>query len=675
MSHSINFLHSVEPHEVHRPHERRRRVGVALWALALVFVVWGIVMMVSAGSVVSAALDGRDAVERAKIAAQSLDFATTQHELEQATEAFNRADEAFTWIEPVIVLPWVGTQVRAAQQMIEAGRDVTEALLLVASLGDELIRLTGLSGEQIQAMREGVESSLRFDELPSETKRAILLRLATAGPDMELVAARIAIVRSELSEISREGVMGPILQALDPIQQRLEEAQQLLHSFAVAAKLLPSFAGLDRERAYLVLLLNNAELRPGGGFIGTYGVLRVENGDIKTLVTQDSYALDRATTPNASLIPPEPLARYNEASEWWFRDSNWSPDFAVSAQQALRLFAEETAGIPPEQRDVTMEPVTFDGVIGLTPTFLSGLLALTGSIEAGGQTFTAENILDTLEYQVEIGYVGQGIPEAQRKEIIADLVNALKAKAFALPLERLSDVATLFVNGFETKQVGLYSQDTSIEEVLTDVGWGGRVTAPEETDVQLVVDANLASLKTDPKVERTIGYKVYRNNSGQFIGRTTITYNHMGSFDWKTTRYRTYTRLYAPEGTRFVRSEGCLQNDALKNPSGKGAEPQTGTELGLAWVGCFTSIEPGKTGTLSFDYELAPSVVEMIQDGSYRLLVEKQMGAAAHALTLHLDFDKTVTTVSPSEDAGRWGDDTYELSTKLDQDLLFEVGL
>ncbi len=675
MSHSANFLHQIEPSEIHRPHARRRRVAFGVWMVGSVVVVWLAVVAVSVGQVVAAVLDGRDAIERAKEAAQAFDFGSTQDELVIATSAFDRADRAFVWTRPMAVLPWVGTQVVAAQQIIQAGRDVTEALELVASLGDELIGLTGLSEEQIQAMSEGVEPSLRFDEFPAETKRAILLRLSAAGPDMELVAARIAIVRAELSDISREGVVGPILDALDPIDQRLAEAQSLLHSFAIAAKLLPSFAGLDQERAYLVLLLNNAELRPGGGFIGSYGILRVQDGDIKTLLTQDSYALDRATIRDTSLTPPDPLARYNAATEWWFRDSNWSADFAVSAQQALRLYSAEVERVPVEVRDASMQTTTFGGVIGLTPTFLSQLLLLTGSVDAGGQTFTAENVLDRLEYQVEIGYQGQGIPETQRKEIIADLVNGLKAKLFALPFEQLSLLADAFVLGFETKQIALYSQDQSIEDVLTTVGWGGRVIDPEESDFQFVVDANLASLKSDPVVRRSITYDIYRNNSGQYIGRTSIRYDHTGSFDWKTTRYRTYTRLYAPHGTRFVRAEGCLQDDALKNPSAKSAEPQVGEELGLSWVGCFTSVEPGESQTLVFEYELAPSVVSAIKSGVYKLHIQKQMGAAAHALTLKLDFDKTVSTAVPSEDSGKWGDGTYELSTKLDQDLEFEVGL
>ena len=37
----------------------------------------------------------------------------------------------------------------------------------------------------------------------------------------------------------------------------------------------------NQERAYLVLLQNSAELRPGGGFLGQYAIIKIKNGKIE----------------------------------------------------------------------------------------------------------------------------------------------------------------------------------------------------------------------------------------------------------------------------------------------------------------------------------------------------------------------------------------------------------
>ncbi|OGM00017.1 hypothetical protein A2501_03645 [Candidatus Uhrbacteria bacterium RIFOXYC12_FULL_57_11] len=448
-----------------------------------------------------------------------------------------------------------------------------------------------------------------------------------------------------------------------------------MNTLSVAAELLPEFAGLGQERTHLLLFLNNTELRPGGGFIGTFGILKTKDGDIVKLETRDSYAFDSRVDPVISGPIPSPLARYNAATAWYFRDANWSPDFSESAQSAIRLYGLETKVLSPEARvDLGISEETFDGVIGLTPTFLSSVMGITGPITIGGQTFTADNVTDKIEYQVEVGYEGQGIPEAQRKEVIADLVNAIKSYVFSLPLSEWSRLIDVVDSGISEKQLVLMSVDTSTQDMIGRVGWGGTVV-PGNGDAQMLVDASMASLKTDPKVSRAIRYEIFQNTSGQYVGRTTVRYTHTGSFDWKTTRYRTYARLYVPEGSELIRVEGSMLDDKLHNPTGAAAFVDVTNELGMTSFGTFISIEPGESRTLIFEFALADSVVEDIQNGSYDLRYLKQIGTQNHELTLDLDFDKNVTDASIPEDSGEWGDDTYRLNTKLDQDLEFTVEL
>ncbi|MEK7102387.1 MAG: DUF4012 domain-containing protein, partial [Patescibacteria group bacterium] len=53
-----------------------------------------------------------------------------------------------------------------------------------------------------------------------------------------------------------------------------------------APSLMSYLLGFDEERTFLVLLLNNTELRPGGGFIGTYAVATIRNGQLKDLFVE-----------------------------------------------------------------------------------------------------------------------------------------------------------------------------------------------------------------------------------------------------------------------------------------------------------------------------------------------------------------------------------------------------
>ena len=170
-------------------------------------------------------------------------------------------------------------------------------------------------------------------------------------------------------------------------------------------------------------------------------------------------------------------------------------------------------------------------------------------------------------------------------------------------------------------------------------------------------------------------YELFKNTSGELIGRTTITYKHNGNFDWKTTRYRTYTRLYTPLGSQFIRATGSLKNDLSQNAKGETGAVDVSQELGMTVFGTFTSVEPGTTHQLVFEYKIADAVKQSIANGTYDLTFMKQNGAQNNKLTLDLNFGKNVLHAVPAEDANQWGDASYRLNTVLDQDKEFVIGL
>ncbi|MGH7246431.1 MAG: DUF4012 domain-containing protein, partial [Candidatus Levyibacteriota bacterium] len=63
-------------------------------------------------------------------------------------------------------------------------------------------------------------------------------------------------------------------------QKNLSDLQNVLGLLTNTIDVYPSVFGFDKKKTYLVLLQNNMELRPGGGFIGSYAVVSVDKGKI-----------------------------------------------------------------------------------------------------------------------------------------------------------------------------------------------------------------------------------------------------------------------------------------------------------------------------------------------------------------------------------------------------------
>ncbi len=396
-----------------------------------------------------------------------------------------------------------------------------------------------------------------------------------------------------------------------------------------AVSLMPNFLGYDKPRTYLVLFLNNAEIRPGGGFIGSYALVKIDKGRLAFFATSGSENLDWAASDDFKVEPPEALKKYLYLTNWYFRDANWSPDFPESSRAALWFYRFEGG----------QDGSKIDGVIGLTPRVVEELAKITGPVTVANKVFNAENIIDELQYQVEVGFLKDDTPRAERKELVGDLGRELLKKVADLPPWKWAGIYSMAQKMFGEKQLMIWSANDAMEAALVKQGWAGEIKKVAG-DFLMVVDANLSALKTDPKVDRFIRYEI-KPEGARLKARATIAYNHHGQFDWKTTRYRTYTRVYVPFGSELISSSGFVENDKIKSKGKIEPVPAKVTEeLGQTVFGGFIAVEPGEKETLILEYYLPEKIVQQAARGLYTLFVQKQLGSAAYKLTVEANFGK-----------------------------------
>jgi hypothetical protein len=298
------------------------------------------------------------------------------------------------------------------------------------------------------------------------------------------------------------------------------------------------------------------------------------------------------------------------------------------------------------------------------------LIALTGPIDVNGITFTSENFIETLQYQVEQGFYRQGISEAERKEIIGVLSSKLLDRVLELPSDRWPDLWETFQKDINAKHILMYLKDKGIQQTIIDQGWGGDIRA-FDGDYLHVVDSNMASLKSDPGVIRTIKYNVEKNPDNEYLATVKIHYDNQGTFNWKSTRYRTYTRVYVPEGSELIESGGVMENDKLHG--GKPGEVEITNEFGKTVFGGFISIEPQEQGELTYTYRLPEMITEMIDNGQYQLFVQKQSGTATYDLAVSLNFVEKIDEFEPIDKGQQDGQNIVTFLTDLGQDREFSI--
>jgi hypothetical protein len=218
------------------------------------------------------------------------------------------------------------------------------------------------------------------------------------------------------------------------------------------------------------------------------------------------------------------------------------------------------------------------------------------------------------------------------------------------------------------KQVVFFARNSDEQNILVGKDWAGKMKF-NSGDFLLWADANLGALKTDASIVRELSYMIYPTSSDKFLATVKMKYIHQGKFDWRTSRYRDYARVFVPVGSRLIKSTGTMEAEKSTKPGVIGS----GIENGYQWFGGFIAVEPGHTSELSFSYYLPENITAAIKNGEYNLLTQKQIGTNNVKLTLKLDFGKKLVSATPGENPIKHGDNLYELLTDLKEDREFKV--
>jgi hypothetical protein len=370
------------------------------------------------------------------------------------------------------------------------------------------------------------------------------------------------------------------------------------------------------EKTFLILFQNDLELRPGGGFIGSFGILKVRDGHGTHFAVHDTGNFD-GRIPD-TVLPPYPMKETLGIPSWKFRDSNYAPDFATNAKQAEDFYH---MGQGAEQ---------FDGIVGITTDVLSSFLSVTGPIEIEGfpGTYGADNAVIDLERQVEQDYVKQGIAFGERKSVMGILGSEIIGRVKAMPLSQKYDLFRALLVDLHKKNIQIMLRDESLQDAVVAAGWDGAFDAQWKDDYLFLVDANLNSFKSDYFVKRSYDYTVDLTKETP-EATLAVTYDHTAQArDWLTKDYQTFLRVYVPKGSYLTSITG-------------NSKPQVyGEFMGKKYFGVLMQVPIASKKTVTFQYALPKD----IERDWYDLEIQKQPGldgVPVHVTTIAKDGTKT----------------------------------
>lgn len=377
----------------------------------------------------------------------------------------------------------------------------------------------------------------------------------------------------------------------------------ILGSFRFLLFKAPGLTGFPfGNRTYIVLFQNNYELRPTGGFISTYGVLRFSHGVYGGIEFHDVYG---EIDEHEFVEPPLILSTLLEGEGYQghsFRDANYNPDFSLAKNDLIEFYNL----VYPEER--------IDGVIAADFQFLEEFVGLYEPVTVDGYELTEENLFETLS--TVVSDIDRHDEEAleNRKNITSPLVKSLISKSI-WPW-RVPRVLDLMERNFDQKHLLASFTRKRVEKAFLKRGWNGSLPESSYGDFLAVNDANYGGMKSNRYLTRDVKYELDVSDAVDVLGNplvtatVTVTLSHEGI--WNTPLsgpYTGYLRTMIPLGSDLIEASDILDE----------------TESTRS-IGELVTLDPGESVTYSYRYELPEYVW---QDGEYVLHLHKQAGTHA----------------------------------------------
>jgi len=610
-------------------------------------------------SVIASASSGYEDLMKGGKQAQNADFQGAEQNFTDAAKSFNDATSSISFLQTH------SDSFFAKEKTIISIQALLSAAKNIASAGQDFSR--GIqSMEKLPELFIDANTHLKENEKEAKVAPSLTEKLKEDLSYIQKAKEEIDAAGEQLAEISPEVIPVNLRSKLTDAQDKVTKLQQVLDA---AEEKIPAILDLLGDRyphSYLILLQNDTEARPTGGFIGSVLLVDVNDGYITKFEFKDVYDFDGQL--KEEIKAPEDISSITKY--WRMRDSNYSPDFTISAEKAAWFLQKEKGP-------------SVDTVIALNQSFVGRLLGITGPVTVDGlqSELNKDNYQLILSYIVESKLTGADSP----KTVINSFIKSFQKKLFTSS-DVWKKVLAEFVRGFREKSILMYSKHRDVQNLFDEFGLSGRVTPTEKTDDYLdVIVTSIGGNKSDLYIKQDIEHDTNISPTGSIVDEIQITRRHTWNADvlrnWQEQMHKfgfgemsdgiknilgrgnnkAMMKVYVPAGSVLLETDGITK---------EAVETKYDQEIQKTYFMYPQNVEPGTEKKVTLRYQL-PNSLSMYPADTYRLTIQRQPGLTVSNLIKKVIFKPGFRSYAsyPKEDfkANDYGTLYYE--GKLEKDL------
>ena len=482
---------------------------------------------------------------------------------------------------------------------VEAGREMA---VLVTPFADA----AGLKVKEDQKVKEtGLAEAL-------STWISVMPQVAN---DLDKVIIKLDNVGEELSKVdanrypkSFRGIA--IRDSIESAQRNLSSLSENAPDIKTALNTIPGVLGVNTGiKRYMIIMQNNKEQRPTGGFMTNYATFKIRNALLDSdFTSKDMYSIDNTLDIIDKTYdfpdPPAAYIKYLKVERLYARDANYHPDFPMSMDKFLSLY--NLAG-----RISPIDIKSVDGIFTIDTDVISEMLGVTGPVTVNGFTYNSDNVVLELEKLASLALREQ----VGRKRVLGYLMGAMLQNVFESEKNLWPKLIDKAVNLMMRKHVLVYLLDPKAQALVEKYNLAGRVADPVDGDYDYFVSTNLGGDKTSGFIKKDYEH-ILSKEGDKWVKTVKVKYTYVQpESEWIpfVTVYRDWFRLYVPSGAQLISVDGSEDGSSTEQLSERNKTYFTG----------YLTLAPYNTKEVVIKYYL-PATVKI--DGTYNLLIQKQPG-------------------------------------------------
>ena len=426
--------------------------------------------------------------------------------------------------------PFAGKYVKSVNTLVSVAEDASDNILKPA--------LDVMDEYPLEGLKVG-------DGFSVSTINAYLNLLEDIEPRIESITTKMQTVKLPLGKTE---MLSEYTQMLTKLTAAYKENGEYLPLFR-------AFLGDGSDKLYLLAAQNSAEIRASGGFPGSMGTIRIEDGVLTIDDFKTVYDMISVNPPTEAHITDTEYLLFSGSLDY-ARDACYIPDFErVGEIWALAYESKNDEHI--------------DGVISLTPVIIQKVLAYTGAVTlSDGTELNGDNATQMLQKDLYYKYLSSN--SSYKISNANDYVDSLFAETAKIvmgklvddfDINRIADYSKIFTDGGKDRTILMWMEDETAESYVKAAGCSGALNDdPSNPEAGVFFSgANGSKLGWFVSLDTQIGDDVTINDDGSRTYDVTVTVSNditrddmyragnyiIGNYNGQV---ESYLHLFAPAG-------------------------------------------------------------------------------------------------------------------------------